>query len=303
MLGLVAALLVFVSSMKAGALDVPPAYRQVAGNGVREFEAGHWSAARALFQRAHDLFPNARTWRSLALCDFELGRYLDARTEMLSALADPSQRLTSELAAEAKKFLEMAQARIAHVTFVLPDHATELIVDHRTVLVLVDGAMRSAAPLSLDPGQHVFEARLDEQSSLLRSVILHPGETRVVSLLSSDPSYYFGGRSLPDGRSLPEHFWINDGQRSLVERSRMASPQSAISRWLVFGTGAAAAGFVATSIVSTGSTRTVGIIGAVGLGAATAGLIIVPLLLPDAPNAGATHSGLGLRGFYIRGRF
>lgn len=63
---------------------------------IEEFDAGHWGEARALFRRAHEISPNARTWRGLGITAFELRRYVDAVSELEAALTNTLKPLTEK---------------------------------------------------------------------------------------------------------------------------------------------------------------------------------------------------------------
>src|SRR5262245_44240118 len=64
------------------------AYRSAVDDAVSEFAAGRFEEARALFKRAHQLSPNARTLRGLGMTAFELRAYVQAIRELRAALAD-----------------------------------------------------------------------------------------------------------------------------------------------------------------------------------------------------------------------
>ena len=57
---------------KKGAQDKSnPAYSKALASAMAEYELGNWTEARALFEQAHELNPNARTLRAIGLCAFE----------------------------------------------------------------------------------------------------------------------------------------------------------------------------------------------------------------------------------------
>ena len=127
-------------------------YDETIARAVAEFDHGNWEEARALFRRAHDSNPNARTWRSLGVTAFELRRYVDAIAELEAALADPRKPLTPKqrdevqgLLSRAREFVSVYRVRIA------PEDA-EVIVDGKAT-TLTDGK------LFLDPGQHTVMVR------------------------------------------------------------------------------------------------------------------------------------------------
>jgi hypothetical protein len=139
------------SSLSAHAQDdaVPDAYPQVVQRAVSEFDAGHWDEARALFRRAHELSPNARTWRGLAITAFELRRYVDAARELEAALQDTRKPLTEPQRQELSALLVRARAFVS--TYRLQVRPAEAQVS-------IDGAPSeaTASELLLDPGPHTL---------------------------------------------------------------------------------------------------------------------------------------------------
>ena len=154
---------------------VPDAYPQVVQRAISEFDAGHWDEARALFRRAHELSPNARTWRGLAITAFELRRYVDAVRELEAALQDTRKPLTEQQRQELGELLLRARAFVS--TYRLSVQPTEAQVS-------IDGAPSQAgeSELLLDPGLHtlVFTAPgYDEQQLELRA---EAGKSRELSV-------------------------------------------------------------------------------------------------------------------------
>ena len=78
--------------------DLEPAgYRDTVERAVLEFAAGHFEESRALFARAHALFPNARTLRGLGMAEFELRNYVIAIEHLEAALANQARPLDEDL--------------------------------------------------------------------------------------------------------------------------------------------------------------------------------------------------------------
>src|SRR3954470_14714051 len=73
------------------ATGAPAGYDDLIKRAVVEFDNSHWAEARALFGRAHELAPNARTFRGLGITAFELRRYVDATRELEASLNDPNK--------------------------------------------------------------------------------------------------------------------------------------------------------------------------------------------------------------------
>src|SRR3954468_5859705 len=65
-----------------------PQYRSLLEEAVAEYDARRYEEARALFRRAHDLSPNARTMRGIGMASFELREYVEALRALEGALVD-----------------------------------------------------------------------------------------------------------------------------------------------------------------------------------------------------------------------
>jgi tetratricopeptide (TPR) repeat protein len=83
-------------------------YRQLIAQAVEEFHASHFVEARALFERAHAISPNARTFRGLGITAFELRRYTLAVRELNAALEDLRNPLPPALREEVSTALARA---------------------------------------------------------------------------------------------------------------------------------------------------------------------------------------------------
>jgi len=128
------------------------AYDEATQRAVVEFNHGNWEEAQALFRRAHELDPNARTWRGLGICAFELRQYVQATGELEASLVDPRKPLTAEQRAQVKTLLAQAREFVSvyHLRVRPPD--AEVFVDGR--LTKLDGER-----LHLDPGPHSVVVR------------------------------------------------------------------------------------------------------------------------------------------------
>src|SRR5688572_29305605 len=89
--------LTLLAAAPAAAQDAPPAgYRAVIDEAIAESGASRWEEARALFRRAHGMYPNARTLRGIGMSSFELRDYVGAYRALGEALASTVQPLTAE---------------------------------------------------------------------------------------------------------------------------------------------------------------------------------------------------------------
>jgi tetratricopeptide (TPR) repeat protein len=85
------------------------AYRARVTEAVAEFDAGRFEEARALFQQAHELSPNARTLRGIGMTSFELRDYPEAFRALSAALTDTRRPLDEAQITEVRSLLEQTR--------------------------------------------------------------------------------------------------------------------------------------------------------------------------------------------------
>jgi hypothetical protein len=133
--------------------EVQAEYRDVVARAVTEFDAGRWAEARALFLHAHELWPSARTFRTLGMTSFELRAYAQALSELQTALTDPRRPLPDDQRAQVQALLEQARAFVGRYRVQLTPASAELRVDGAPVALGQDGS------LLLEVGRHELRAR------------------------------------------------------------------------------------------------------------------------------------------------
>jgi tetratricopeptide (TPR) repeat protein len=127
-------------------------YRDAIREALREFDVGNWNEALVLFERAHQIQPNARTLRGIGFCLFEGRRYVDTVSYLEQALKDPRNPLTDAQRASTEQLLARAQAFVAHV---------QVKLSPATAVLMVNGEraqLDEASELRLDPGDHELSA-------------------------------------------------------------------------------------------------------------------------------------------------
>ena len=104
------------SSVTVRAAEPPDAaqYRSLLADAVSEYEARRFDEARALFRRANDLSPNARTLRGIGMASFELRDYVEAYRALQGSLADKRKPLTPEQRRQIEALLERTKAFTGH---------------------------------------------------------------------------------------------------------------------------------------------------------------------------------------------
>jgi hypothetical protein len=148
----------------------PAEYRSVVASAIAEFDAGRFAEARALFLRAHDLWPSARTLRTLGMTAFELRLYPRALVELQAALDDPRRPLADAERAQVQELLAQTRAFVGRYRLRLSPPELELSVD---------GAPRPRdddAELLLAVGAHELLARAPGHQELRRTLVVEGRE-------------------------------------------------------------------------------------------------------------------------------
>lgn len=200
---------VWTSSVLIGLLSCSAAraddYQESIDEGVREFDAGNFVEARALFEQAHALQPNARTLRGLGFCAYELKRYVQATEELSAALTDPRNALTPELAATVHDSLDKARRFVGDLVL------TTSPEDSR---VVIDGVERSGRRYALDAGEHRVVASAEGYQSRDLNVTItgmHTARAELVLLPRPESAELVSTvqpRRAPAEPSLTERWWF-----------------------------------------------------------------------------------------------
>jgi hypothetical protein len=152
----IAAALLSVLRVPCSAQSTPSAnsseYQHLIRTATQEFESGNFGEAHALFERAHRLDPNARTWRGLGYASFELRHYLQATQEFSAALNDQKKPLTDTQRKQAEELVDRAKTYLATV---------DLEVSPPQAKLWLDGQPAHGRTLIVDPGEHQLSARAD----------------------------------------------------------------------------------------------------------------------------------------------
>ncbi len=159
-------------------------YDALISEAVREFDAAHWTEARAIFLRAHELRPNARTLRALGFVEFELRNYARADEYLRQALANTNNALTAEQRRAVTDVLARIEGFLGHYRIESTPDAVKVIVDGAAASYAEDGtlvleagarALTFSAP-SYAPHERRVDVRGGERGTL--RVDLAPEEGR-----------------------------------------------------------------------------------------------------------------------------
>ena len=146
------------------------AYKQTIQDALQEYEANRFVEARALFLRAHELQPSARTLRGLGLVEFQLRHYAEALHLLQSALDDPRYPLNPEQHTQTSELLRQASAFVGSYHLTLDPNAS----------VLVDGepVREDQENLVLDVGEHRLQVQYPGQPTQERRIDVKGGERK-----------------------------------------------------------------------------------------------------------------------------
>jgi hypothetical protein len=145
-------------------------YRRAVQSALAEFDAGNFPEARALFTRAHALYPNARTYRGLGFVAFELRNYIECVSYLGAALASSEKPLSDSLHSSTEELLARAKGMIARI---------QVDVSPSSRAVLVDGVpveIPEGQPLVLEVGDHIVELKAAGYVSERRALKIAGGE-------------------------------------------------------------------------------------------------------------------------------
>jgi hypothetical protein len=163
---------VAAQSKNAQASDsVESEYKRLLDQALSEFRLGNWTEARALFERAHEISPSARTLRAMGLSAFEEKSYAAAIAYLTAGLSDQRRPLSPEQRKEADDAIKRSLNYVAQyeLEIVPGDVEATVRVDSREPIVL-DGR------LLLDPGKYALEVSAEGYEISRKDVVARPRE-------------------------------------------------------------------------------------------------------------------------------
>lgn len=137
-------------------LPMPPTGEPETGDPVRglladaiaEYDAARYLEAQALFRRAHELAPSARTLRGIGMASFEAGQYVTALRALRAALSETERPLTDAQRRHVRSLIARTEVFVARLVVEASPPDAELQVDGETPTRESDGS------ILLDPGLH-----------------------------------------------------------------------------------------------------------------------------------------------------
>jgi hypothetical protein len=215
---------------QAAATDAESQYQTTVSQAVHEFGLSNWAEARALFRRAHQLSPSARTWRGMGMAAFELKMYVDAQRELQAALSDTQRPLTEEQRTQVVSLFEQTKSYVGRYHVTLEPAGAKLQVDGQDV-TLDEGNV-----LLLSLGAHTLGARAAGHDDATVSLKVEGGEDAPlpIKLSVTPPPTQPTAAPAPAAATAPAHAPKDEGMSGLT-----------VAGWVLLGTAAVAGGSAA----------------------------------------------------------
>jgi hypothetical protein len=158
-------------------------YQELINYALEEYDRGSWEESAALFHRAHELAPSARTLRGLGLATYEARRYAESVRHLRAALADKRRPLTDKQREEVEHTLERAKLFVGHLLIDLSPKDAQLSINGRVTEPEPEGTYM------VDSGYVDMEASAPGYVSASRRMRIAGGEQQRVSmrLVSANP--------------------------------------------------------------------------------------------------------------------
>ncbi|HKU39955.1 MAG TPA: hypothetical protein VJR89_17465, partial [Polyangiales bacterium] len=129
-------------------------YDDLVASGVKAFETGDYTQARALFEHAHRINPNARTLRGMGLAAFQAKHYALAGLDFERALADTRQPLDDAQRDELERLQGAANAATARFRLKGQQPGAVILIDGEPPLIDAGGFVL------MDAGTHTIKLQL-----------------------------------------------------------------------------------------------------------------------------------------------
>jgi hypothetical protein len=151
--------------------------RALIEDATAEYDAHHFEEARALFRRAHEIEPSARTWRGIGMAAFELRDYVKSVRALEASLVDSRLPLTSTQRDQVQALAQRAQVFVGHFVIHLSPKEAVLRVDDTPT------PLDDADILLLERGRHVLTAVAVDRRAETRAINVVGGERREISIM------------------------------------------------------------------------------------------------------------------------
>lgn len=151
-------------------------YQQLISDALSEYDRGSWEESAALFRRAHELRPSARTLRGLGLAVYEARRYPESIRFLTEALADSRRPLTPKQREEVEATLERARLFVGYLRVTLDPADAKLTINGQEAQPAADGTVIT------DIGWIDLEAKAEGREPLNRRIRMNAGDHEELTL-------------------------------------------------------------------------------------------------------------------------
>jgi tetratricopeptide (TPR) repeat protein len=207
-------------------------YQELINYALEEYDRGSWEESAALFHRAHELAPSARTLRGLGLATYEARRYAESVRHLRGALTDQRRPLTDKQREEVEHTLERARLFVGHLYIDLSPKDAQLSINGRVAEPEPEGSYM------VDSGFVDMEASAPGYVTASKRMRIAGGEAQRVAMhlaSVSPPSEPLAERRSPSAPESPPATSVTSG----VPRTEPVSTRSGLTPWKwVAGAGA-----------------------------------------------------------------
>lgn len=151
-------------------------FQRLVTEAVAEYEAERYPEAQALFRRAHERAPNARTLRGIGMASFELRQYSVALRALTASLGETRLPLTEEQRTHVEDLIARARNFVTRVQLEVSPAAARVRLDGSELMRESDGT------ILLDSGHHVFDGSADGYQPRSMSFDAQGGEEASLAL-------------------------------------------------------------------------------------------------------------------------
>jgi tetratricopeptide (TPR) repeat protein len=154
----------------------PAGYQEAADLALEEFAHGNYLEARARFQKAHEIWPNARSLRALGYCEYELKNYAAALELLRGALASQVRPLSATQRQETEQLEARTRGYVARYII------TTVPAEARLTLDGADLTLDAQHATTMNMGQHTLEASAASYQTVRRSLQAEGGSQKTLLL-------------------------------------------------------------------------------------------------------------------------
>jgi hypothetical protein len=151
-------------------------YETTVEEALREYERGRWEEAAALFRRAHQQNPSARTLRGLGLAVYEGRHYPDAIRFLSESLSDTRRPLTQKQREEVTATIERAKLFVGYLKLTVVPESASVTINGQPI-------HRDASGTTItDTGWLDVELSAPHFKTMLRRVQVNPGDQQSLNV-------------------------------------------------------------------------------------------------------------------------